>query len=262
MAPSSASAAWPSTSGCRRQLLADRRAQGAGASAVNDPDLMRGRRGPPRRRGGAPALAPPARQAANVQLIRHVAARRGAHLDGRRPVLGHALAGRAKPGERDAHALPCRTDHLGIVAANRGDRAAHADVGRLDRVALGERAARRQGPAEIAQRPLGAVRALGRRAEQAVLLGLALPPPREPQVLAQRAQLGARLGQLALGLRHGLQPCALGRCLNPFVLPLELASRARARPSASPSSAAEQDRCPLCCLRVWRAARRCADARA
>ena len=53
--------------------------------------------------------------------------------------LGRALARRTQPRERDAHPLPGRADDLGVVAADRGDRPAHTDVRRLDRVAFGER---------------------------------------------------------------------------------------------------------------------------
>ena len=192
------------------QLVAHRRAQRAGASAVDDPYLME--TGESRIVDEATHLLSRLlpREAANVELVRHVAARRRAHLHRRCAVLGHALAGRAQPRERNADALPGRTDHLGIVATDGGDRPAHSDIRRLDRVALGERAALRQRPTEIAQRTFGAIRTLGRRAEQAVLLGLALPPPGEPQVVTEGAQLGPRLGQLALRLGHRLQARAVG----------------------------------------------------
>ena len=138
VAPSSASAVWRSTSGCRvnSSLTAVRSAPvprpwidpnlaQAGESGVVDE---------------APHLLPCvlARKTANVQLIRHVAPGGRAHLDRGPPVFRRPFAGGAQPGERDAHALARRADHLGVVTADGRDGAPHAHIRRLDRVALRE----------------------------------------------------------------------------------------------------------------------------
>ena len=111
-----------------------------------------------------------------------------------------------------ADPLSAHADHLGLVALDRGDRAADAEVRRLDRVARRERAGERQRAAERAQRLLGPRRANGCLAETAVAVAPPWLPPRpdallqatgRADLLAQRGQLGAGVGELRRRPRPG-----------------------------------------------------------
>src|SRR5262249_27555753 len=116
--------------------------------------------------------------AAHVDLVGDVTAGARSDLDDRHALLRCALARRTQARERKTHPLAGSADHLGLVAADRRDRPAHAEVGSLDGIALAERHGQRQRPGEIGARALRATRAIGRRAKRAVLIGLALAATR------------------------------------------------------------------------------------
>src|SRR5262245_40329853 len=92
----------------RRQLLAPRLAQRARPAALDDADLLQ-----PGERSvvDEPAHLFPrlvTRKAADVELVRDVAAGGRTHLHHRHALLGDALPRGPEPCERDTHALPGR----------------------------------------------------------------------------------------------------------------------------------------------------------
>ena len=223
MAPSSASLSLRSTSGCAVSSARTALRRVPVPLAVDDPHL--GQAGQRCFVDELPHLLAclVCGPAADVDLVGDVAARRGAHLHRRDALLGRALARRAQARDRDAHALAGRADHLGLVAAQRGDRAAHADVGRLDVVADRERAGHRQRPGEIGQRAVDARRALGRRAERTIDVGLAaLAPCASRSSSRSDGELGARVGKLALRRGDRVPPLLIRRRTHALELALEL----------------------------------------
>ena len=206
-----------------RELVAHRLAQHAGAAAVHDSHLAE-----PRERSlvdELPRLEPRFMRgaAAHVDLVRHVTSRGGANLHDRRAFLRRALARRTQPSKGNAHTLPGGADDLGIVAADRGDRPAHTDVGRLDRVSFGQRRRRLQRlDVVLTQHELGFRGPVGRGSEGPVLIGVATGAARRPHITAKRGDLGTGIRELALHLGDRLRARLLRRGAHALDLTLEL----------------------------------------
>src|SRR5581483_8266693 len=116
-------------------------------------------------------------------------------------------------------------------AADRHDRAADPEAGRLDGIAFGERAVLGRRLGDPADGPLRADGTFRGAAEHAVALALRsrrlatavrLVAPGGPHVLAQLCELGARRGELALGVRHRLGARPVARGADELELALEV----------------------------------------
>ena len=135
---------------------------------------------------------------------------------------------------------PAGADDLGLVALDRRDRAVDAERRRLDGIARRER----PGEAEAARRapasPAPPGPRVGGRAEPAVALAprrvrgaLAVAPPGQPDLLAQRLELLARGCEVALRLRGG--PLALAPRPTPCTAAISLLEL-RSRSAHAPAS--------------------------
>ena len=140
----------------------------------------------------------------------------------------------------DPNAMTAGADHLGLVAVDRGDRAAHAHLGRLDRIARRERRQHRQRLVERAQRLLGLRRPLGSRTEAAIRVGADAARRAARNSTPQRRQLGTRVGQL--GLRVGRARLARSRSADARTFSIFAPSSAsRARTSRAATRASSRD---------------------
>jgi hypothetical protein len=128
----------PGDEGVPRELVADGRADGAGASAVDHAELVT----PGQRRGvheRANRLARLLRRAPpHVELRRGVGRRRAAQRDGRlRRSLGLSIAIGAEPLEQHTDAKAAAPDHDSLVTHDLDDRPPDAEGRRDDRIAGG-----------------------------------------------------------------------------------------------------------------------------
>ena len=136
------------------ELVADGAPDGAGAAAVDDTDRRQTReRGvvDERPNGLARVLCA---VAAHVELVGDVASRGRDDPDRRLAVIPLAAGGRTQAREREAQPVPCRPDHLGLVALDRCDRAVNAEARCLDGIAGRKRPGQRQRLIECTQRLL------------------------------------------------------------------------------------------------------------
>ena len=199
------------------ELLAHRGTDCARAAAVHDPDgrepgerrvVDEGAHGLPRLLGAVPA---------HVELVADISAPCGDHAH--RGSRSRRACGRprAQPSQRDPQSVARGPDHLGLVSFDGGDRALDPECRRLDGVAGRERARQLQRRVECADSLVRlAARsdaAPSRRSRSGAAAGcparLAVAAACDPDLLAERLQLGTRRGEVALRLGRG--PLALGR---------------------------------------------------
>ena len=182
------------------ELVAHRGAHRAGAAAVDHAHARRARRATPRRRTRAPPRAPSCARCPRTSSSSETSLRASAFTF----TAGSAALRRARDGRSRASAIrtrcPLEPDHLGLVAVDRGDRAAHADVGASTGSPAPSGASTGSGSSSVrSDRSAFAARSTPRRARDRPPAPTRAPP-RRTQLRPQRRELVTRLGQLALRL--------------------------------------------------------------